>query len=123
MQRGRTMRRNSELIYALIIALLLIFVFSQYTGAEMLITDEYLTFLPYLLVCLVGVYGIKNTQGVLGVFSFALLGVGIALLEYELNTLASPIVTDHLSLTFTITHMQALTVVVSTLIGAVFKLD
>lgn len=117
------MRKNSQLIYALLIALILIIVFSQYTGAELLITDQYLVLMPYLLICLVGIFGVKNTKGVLGIFSYALFGVGLALTAYELNTLGAPIITDHLSLTFTIQHLQASIVILCVIVGAALKLD
>ena len=117
------MGRKNNLFYSMIIAFLLIGILVLYTGVELTIADEYLALLPYLVVILAGAYGIKNTHGITGIVAYAMTGIGFALMAYELNALGFPMVTDLLSVTFTIQYLEALIIIVFTIAGAFINAD
>jgi len=50
-------------------------------------------------------------------------GVGFALMVYEFNTLDFPMITDLLSVTFTIQYLQAIIIIIFTIAGAIINSD
>jgi len=116
-------KNKNNMLYSMLIAFILIVVLVLYTGGELTIADEYLALLPYLIVVLVGIYGIKNTNSISGIGAYAMTGVGFALMVYELNTLDFPMITDLLSVTFTIQYLQAIIIIIFTIAGAIINSD
>jgi len=113
------MRRNEQII---LIVLLFVFIYLLSLNPGGLdITDEYISLLPSVLLLVASLYGAKNTSGLYGVLAMFMVGVSLALVAGELNTLNVIIPDWLLNHTITLEYLQAGVILLSTVVGIAFK--
>jgi len=110
------MAKNNMWTVMMMIGIMVLF-FAFYDTASLDIADEYIGFIPSIMLITISIYGVKNAKGSATVGAFIMLGVGFALLTGELNTMGIWI-PDILTATFTLQYLQAVIVLLITIIGA-----
>ena len=110
------MAKNNMALALVMIGIMAAF-FAFYDPTELDIADEYIGFLPSIILITISMYGVKNARGSAIIGAFIMLGVGFALLTGELNTMGI-IIPDILTATFTLQYLQAVIVLFCTIIGA-----
>lgn len=113
------MRRNDQIIL-IVMLIVFVYLFSLNPGG-LDITDEYISLLPSVLLLVFSLYGAKNTGGLYGVLAFFMVGLSLALVAGELNTLNVIIPDWLLNHTITLEYLQAGVILLSTVVGIVFK--
>lgn len=113
------MHRNEQII--LIVVLFVFIYFFSLNPGGLDITDEYLSLLPSVILLVASLYGAKNTNGLYGVLAMFMVGVSLALVAGELNTLNVIIPDWLLNHTITLEYLQAGVILLSTVLGIAFK--
>lgn len=107
---------NNLGVIAVLIALTYLFILEP-MGIS--ITEEYIGFIPSLILFVFGVYGVKMTRiPAAKPVSFLVIGLSFAFFTGELNSFGV-IIPDILTDSFTLQYLQALLVVLSTIIGLI----
>jgi len=109
------MAKNSMALTLVMIGIMVVF-FAFYDTGTLDIVDEYIGFIPSIMLIAVSIYGVKNARGSAIVGAFIMLGVGFSLLTGELNTMGI-FIPEILTATFTLQYLQAVIVLFCTIIG------
>ena len=102
-------------VMIMICAMIAFFVF--YDTATLDIAEEYIGLIPSIMLIVICIYGVKNASGsTMRVGAYLMLGVGFALMSGVLNTMGM-LIPDILTATFTLQYLQAVIVLVCTILG------
>ena len=122
---GRFKRRNGlralDMVQA-IGALLIIVVFLVLSGTRYNFTflGDYISIIPSLILIFIGIYTLSNTQGLIVLGGFLMLGIGFAFMTGELNTLGI-LIPDIITPNLTLGNIQLLIVIFSGVIGSIYS--
>ena len=110
------MRGKGNLAYALLMIITIMIFLTMYDPAALDIADEYIGLLPSIILLTISVYGINHARGPAVIGSFIMLGIGLAIMTGELNTM-NILIPDILTPSLTLQKLQALIVVLATILG------
>lgn len=124
MKNKRRAEGDSNLLYTMLVVVFLsmFFVLYRYPGVSFGFGAEYVGMIPSMILIIVAVYGVKNSEegpGLMG--SFVILGLGFAYMVAELNT-RNILIPGILNASLTLPNLQLIIVVLSVVIGAVFSI-
>ena len=81
---------------------------------------DYISLIPSLILIFIGIYTLSNTQGLVVLGGFLMLGIGFAFMTGVLNTLGI-LIPDIITPNLTLGNIQLLIVVFSGVIGSIYS--
>jgi hypothetical protein len=122
---GRFKRRNGLRALDMVQAIGAIFIVAAFlvlSGASFSFNflGDYISLIPSLILIFVGIYTLSNTQGLVVLGGFLMLGIGFAYLTGMLNTLGI-LIPDIITPNLTLGNIQLLIVVFSGVIGSIYS--
>ena len=113
-------RRSTDVMVAVLIVISMVIFFLRFDMVSFDFLDEYISLIPSMILIIVSIYGVKESNDSILVGSFIMLGLGFAFLSAELNTMGI-LIPDILTASFTLQYLQLIIVVFSAIIGAILS--
>ena len=119
--KRRTGLRALDMVQA-IGAIFIIAAFLVLSGTSFSFTflGDYISLIPSLILIFVGIYTLSNTQGLVVLGGFLMLGIGFAFMTGVLNTLGI-LIPDIITPNLTLGNIQLLIVIFSGVIGSIYS--